>query len=143
MKIFNLPGTIILIVVIVVVFVLLSLVNPTKAEEPRYIIYMIHNVRICRPCHQFLASEYAKYRKKEKYNALPMRILVLQDTTTIPEHFARAYIKDRISPIRKRTIPTFILYDLTENREVARIEGYNRETFYEQLDVLMEAVGVH
>jgi hypothetical protein len=140
MKVETFIGIIILLVGIVVLF---ALGNAVRAEEPRYTIYLIHNVGVCRPCHQFLAGGYSKYRKNEKYNALPMRILVLQDTTTIPEHFARAYTKDRISPIRKRTIPTFILYDLTENREVARIEGYDQETFYEQLDVLMEAVGVH
>lgn len=128
-------------VMLAVLFALSLLVLDSEASSPRYSLYMIHNPGVCRPCHKFLSSEYRVYRNGPRNAVLPLRVLVMNDISSIPEHFAVAYNEGKVSSF-KRSVPTFILYDLTKNREAARIEGYDKDTFYEQLDLLVEALGV-
>ena len=110
--------------------VILVLLLPTTALAETQLIMMHHPG--CPYCNNFLSEVRGDYIKSKYNEVLPLIIMNITEPKT------GWWIKTHLStPIRGT--PTFIIWDVEQNKELDRIIGYaNKKYFFFVLDKIIE-----
>ena len=107
-----------------ILFTLLFLSLPLSAYE-----LLMFSIKSCHYCMAFMEQVEPEYHDTEYAETLPLTII---DAKDIPEWFHIAYDKGNIKPIRGT--PTFIIWDVENQVEIARIVGYNgKDEFFARI----------
>ena len=116
-----------LISVCSIVFFLLC--TPLYAYE----LLMFHS-KTCPYCQAFMVEVYPTYKDTEASKTLPLKII---DASKPPKWFIDSVGRGDIKPIRG--VPTFIIYDEENFKEMDRMVGYNGyDWFIERVNYWIE-----